>query len=288
MAQDDPWGDLVDDAETLPEEGAPAPPAPAAPIVIEDLDTASKKERTPRSPGDMVPQGHRISAIGGGHAMALAEDAVIGGDGGTAVTTLSTRVVFGAYSVGVSLPFAAYRTPDGRTTDLGNLLLEGLYAIDSGELTHAVGIDFHFNPGGQPFTWANEAEELWPGTGVNAIYQLRMGLVDGTALLLRGSAGVHTSQSFAPFHKGYPRFAASAAVDQTIAPQVGVLGETTFSYWDVSPWEVAGLIRVDPVSGLRARAGLLLPMFTWLGATPIDRPAGVREATLLIDLQMAI
>jgi len=288
LGQDDPWGDLLDDAQTLPEEGEPPPAETAAPpIVIEDLDTPERKRPT-RSDTPITPQGHRISPVGGGHALALAEDAVLGGDGGTNVTTLSTRVVLGDYTIAVSLPFAAYRTPDGRTTDLGNLFVEGLYALDQGELVHALGIEAHINPGGQPFTWANEAEQLWPGAGANAVYQLRMRLADDTAILARGTAGIHTSQGFDPFHKVYPRFSASAGIDQTVASGVGIVGETTLSYWDVSPWEVAGLVRVDPVSGIRARGGLLLPMFTWLGATPIDRPAGIREITLLLDIQMAI
>jgi len=287
IGQDNPWDDLLDDADDLPEEGAP-PPAPVPDSTkIEDLDG---KKRATRDPGDerFVPQGHRISPLGGGHGIALAEDAVVGGDGGTNVTTLSTRVVYEEYAVSVSLPFAAYRTPEGRTTDLGNLFLEGMYLIEDGDLTHGVGINFHVNPGGQPFTWANEAEELWPGAGANAIYQMRTYLNDETAVLVRGSFGVHSSQSFAPFHQVYPRFGAAAAVDQTVAPSVGIIGETSISYWDISPWSVAGLMRVDPVNGLRARGGILLPMFTWFGASPVDRPGGVREATLIIDLQMAI
>ena len=285
MAQDSPWDDLLDD---LPEEGEPDPPPVRedAPF-IEDLDG---KVRDQREPGEdrFAPQGHRISPLGGGHGIALAEDAVVGGDGGTNVTTVSTRVVYKEYAISLSLPFAAYRTPEGRTTDLGNLFIEGMYLIEDGDLTHGFGVDLHVNPGGQPFTWANEAEELWPGAGANAIYQMRMNLVDETALLLRGSFGVHSSQGFEPFHTVYPRFGAAAAIDQTVATQVGIVAEASISYWDVSPVELAGLLRVDPVSGLRARGGILLPMFTWFGASPVDRPGGVREATLLIDLQMAI
>jgi hypothetical protein len=283
-AQEDPWDKPSGEVEAVPEEGAPSPPPP---FVIEDLDTPTK-DRSKRSPNELTPQGHRISPLGGSHNMALAQDSVLGGDGGTNVTTLYTRIAFEDYAVAVSLPFAAYRTPDGRTTDLGNLLVEGLYTLPSEGIVHAVGVDVHFNPGGQPFTWANEAEELWPGAGVNALYQMRMGLTDDTALLLRGSLGIHTSQGFEPFHKVYPRIGASAAIDQTIAPLVGIVGETTLSYWDVSPWELAGLIRVDPVTGIRARGGFLLPVLTWAGATPIDRPGGIREVTLLLDIQMAI
>ena len=280
IAQDDPWG--VEDTSSAEESDS------TAPFVIEDLDTPTKEDRKRASSGELSPQGHRISPLGGSHNMALAEDAVLGGDGGTNVTTLYTRVVFDDYAVAISLPFAAYRTPDGRTTDLGNLLVEGLVTLSSDDVVHAVGLDFHFNPGGQPFTWANEAEELWPGVGANALYQMRMALADDTALLLRGSFGIHASQGFEPFPKVYPRIGASAGIDQTVAPLVGIVGETTFSYWDVSPWELAGLLRVDPVTGIRARGGFLFPVFSWAGATPIDRPGGMREVTLLLDIQMAI
>ncbi len=290
FAQDNPW-DVPEEEDPIPdliEEEPPPEPEPEPepePAVIEDLDTPTET----RSASDrFVAQGHRISPLGGTHGISLTEDAVVGGDGGTNVTTVSTRVVYKEYAISVSLPFAAYRTPEGRTTDLGNLFLEGMYLIEDGELTHGVGLDLHVNPGGQPYTWANEAEQLWPGAGANAIYQMRMKLVDDTTVMVRGSLGVHTSQAYAPFHKVYPRFGAAAGIDQTIAPLVGIVGETSISYWDISPWDVTGLLRVDPVPGLRGRAGILLPMFTWFGASPVDRPGGVRETTFIIDLQMAI
>ena len=44
----------------------------------------------------------------------------------------------------------------------------------------------------------------------------------------------------------------------------------------------------DVVEGLRLRAGLLLPIATWMGATPADRDAGIREATLFASLGMAL
>lgn len=245
-----------------------------------DLDTPE--------PDRLVPSAHRVRGFGGTHGVSLGEQLVLGGDGGTSITTLDARVVADRWTLRLSLPFAAYRLPDRRDTDLGNLRLEVLRTLDTqGAAAHALGLSARANPGGTPWTWATRADEVWPGFGLDGVWESRGALTDTTALLGRASVGLHSSPGFAPIPSTWLRVSASGAVDQSLGSVAGLVGEVTASYWEVAPLEVAGLLRVDPAEGLRLRAGTVLPMFTWFGWAPIDRPGGAREATLALDVQAA-
>lgn len=238
----------------------------------------------------IAPSGWRITPLGGGHSLSLSEAAVVGPHGGTTVTTLAARVAFEEATVSVRLPFAAYRTPGGRATDLGNLAVEALYLREVDGWIHGLGVEAHVNPGGRPFTWLHRADELWPGGGVDLVYQLRVPGEAGLTWLLRGHAGVHGARAYDPVPGVFARLGGVGAVDYQLpgAPAVGLIGEAAISYWELSPFDVAGLVRVDPVQGLRARGGLVLPMAGWFGWTPASVDGGLRDLTLHLDVQMAL
>lgn len=243
-----------------------------------------------------VPEGWRITPLGGQHGLGLAETLVVGPSGGTQVTTLAARIAVQDWTLGVRLPFAAYRTPAGRTTDLGNLRVEGFYTFalpapgGSGEWLHGVGFEGHFNPTGRPYTWLHRAEELWPGAGLNLVYQVRIPSSEGLTWMLRGSAGMHGARDFEPFPGLFAQFGVAGGVDWSVpgTPELGLVGETAITYWDLSPWDVTGLVRLDPVPGLRLRGGLVLPVFGWFGWTPSRLDQGLDELTLHLDVQMSL
>lgn len=242
------------------------------------------------------PAGLRVTQLGGRHGLSLAETVVLGPSGGTNVTTVSARVaVDDAWTLGARLPFAAYRTPDGRVTDLGNLLVEGFYLFSlpglggSPAWRHGLGFEGHLNPGGSPYTWLHRAEELWPGGGLNLVYQVRIPGGDGLTWLLRGTAGMHAARDVEPFPGFYAQIGAAGAVDWSVpgVEGLGLVGETALTYWDLSPWEVTGLVRYEPVPGLRARGGVVLPLVSWLGWTPSVLDRGIDEITIHVDLAIA-
>ena len=211
----------------------------------------------------------------------------MGGDGGTSATTLETRWGAERYTLAAHLPFATYVTPDGRHVSLGNLGLEGWYLHPLNGYLMGIGVEAHLNVGHGAWSWVNSAEELWPGYGGNVVWQMRTLRDDGTNLMYRASLGFHGASGFEPFPKTFLLFNAAFAVDQRIIDRLGFVGEASFSYWDVSPLEVATMFRGDILPGFRARVGVIFPLAVWAGWCPADQPAGMREATLVFDLSMS-
>ncbi len=298
-AQESPWGELID--PDLPDDAkAPSPstsPIPPPPVAYEpdeaeleppELRTAAAPAPSKSATDGMVLAGHRVGAVGGRNSATLSEGVVVGGDGGTWMTTVGARVVIDEFSVMVRLPFASYRTPTGRTTGLGNLAAEGWMQLDaSDDFEHAVGVIVSVNPGGSTYTWVNDAAELWPGGGVEGGWQMRTTRFGDTSMLARATFGFHGAQGFAPFPKFYPRAVAAGGVDHALTDEIGVFSEVSLAYWDISPMDIAAFVRADPIEGMRIRGGFVLPAFAWLGWTPMDQPSGFREGTFRLDLQTA-
>lgn len=233
---------------------------------------------------DMAPQGHRFTGWGGSHSVTLSEGIVMGRDGGTAVTRVGTRVSLEPFTLDIALPFATFQTANGRETDLGNMTASGWYELDEVEGgTHAVGITLVVNPGGHPYTWANRAEELWPGGGIEAAYQLTRELAPDLHLLGRGAVGLFGSRGYEPFPRVWPRFTAVAGIEKRFDDRFGVVGEASLAYWEVSPLELAPMVWAVPLEGLEVRGGLVLPVASWMGWNPVGLPAGMREMTLLVQ-----
>lgn len=237
-------------------------------------------------------EGVRIAPLAADTGASLDSRHVVGQYGGTTAVTLAARynhedrLVFG-----LSMPLATYRLPGdaGRATGLGNLMLEGWYILDDGSdggRMSGIGVEAHLGLGASSYTWVNDATEVWPGTGVDVVYQGRS--AGDLGLLYRGSLGVHGARDYEPFPNAYLRLGAAVGVDYALDDRFGVTAEGAFTYWDPSPFEAAGVFRADIIDGLRARAGIVLPLAVWVGATPVDVKAGIREATLLLDLQYTL
>lgn len=242
------------------------------------------------APAPFVPSGLRVSPLGGTHGVSVASTAVVGRSGGTQVTSVAARFATPDFSVSVRMPLAAYRAHGGRHTDLGNLFVEGLYTFgEGGGVRHGLGVEAHFSPGGEAYTWLHRAEEIWPGTGANLVYQLHAPAAQGLEFMVRGIVGLHGAHDYEPYPGLFAQIGAAGLVDWTlpVASQVGLVGEMAVTYWDLSPWELTALVRFDPVRGMRLRGGALLPMASWLGWTPSQLDRGLDELTLHVDAQMA-
>jgi hypothetical protein len=236
--------------------------------------------------GGNASEGYRIQAKNGGTGIGLAEHVVVGADGGTTALTVSARFRLAAFQFGAAVPFATYRVPGGRDKDLGNIRLWSLFDLPYGSFDQSVGLRIHFNVGEGAYTWVAAGDELWPGAGIDAIWEARLG-AGVTTWMLRGALGVHTAAGYDPYPDRYGRFQVAAGADVRLTRRFGLVGETSIQYWDPSPWEISALARADLIKGLRFRAGLVFPVAVWAGWTPADQPAGVRETTILLDATAA-
>ena len=286
-ASDDPWGELEPDTPDI--DPILAPP----PVIVQPIPSPEARPIKPRPTvsegGGQVPWGYRIGAVGGTSTVRAVQKSLVGPDGGSHATVLDATWALERTTVNLGMPFATYRTPGGRNTDIGNLQLGFARLIGdstSGSYSSSIGVEGHFNVGERAYTWINEADEIWPGAGVDVVYT---GRVDGDwTILYRASVGAAGAAEFAPFPSWYVRVAAAAGVDRSFTDELGVTGEMSVAYWDPSPWEVSGLLRADVVDGLRIRGGLVLPVSSWVGWVPAARDAGVREATVVVDVSLAL
>ena len=288
---DDPWNDpTLGDPSTTAPAPEPVPPPDAVPAVapapVPEAPVAKARRPTdvPLA-GGHVPEGHRVVAIGGGSGVSVEQQFVVGSAGGTDETLFRAHYGQKRFSVTAGVPFAAYRTPDGRSAALGNIQLAGYYIDASGHWQ--VGLETHFHLGDPAWTWSNEADDLWPGGGVDVVWEGEK-VTGATTLMIRGAAGLHHAAPYAPYPSSgtYFRVQAAGVIDHGFGDRFGVVGEASIAYWDPSPVEITGLFRADIIPGLRARAGFVLPLFVWFGATPSDQRAGLSETTAVIDLSM--
>ena len=105
--------------------------------------------------------------------------------------------------------------------------------------------------------------------------------------MYRFALGLHGTRGHAPFPGFFPRFSAALGLDYSLSKRVGLTTEFALSYWDTSPFEMTLLTRFDLLGGLRARAGLVLPISAWAGLIPADQEPGLTETTLLVDMRYA-
>jgi hypothetical protein len=236
-------------------------------------------EVEPRT-GEFSPEGYVLEPVAGGSGVHLATGSVVGGDGATTAVTLRGRIRLGDAALVVGVPFATWRTADGRDAGLGNLSVGGW--LPAGE-RGALGVVGHVPLGGRAWTWVNEVEELWPGVGLDVVYRGDQPVSDRVSFLGRVSGGVHTSGGYEPVPGLYAKVGAAGGLDVAVHDRVGLVAEGSFAWWDTSPLDVAALVRAD-TQGFRVRGGLLLPLASWTGAQPAPVPAGIREATLRLDL----
>lgn len=253
--------------------------------MIVALTTLALAETPVGSPYALL--GNRLEADGLGSSVAIQESIVVGSDGGVLATQVAARLSRPDWSVAVHVPFASYRTADGRTTGFGNLRLEGFRRVESNGIQRLMGVELHL-PTGQAYTWANDTQSHWPGGGLTAVFQERRPLGEFD-LLWRGALGLHGTNGVAPYPAFYLHASAAAGLDADLPIDgLGVLGEAAITVWDPSPFDLAGWLRWEPTTGLRLRSGVLFPVGAWVGLSPGDKPAGLREGTLQLDLAMAL
>lgn len=276
----------------LPTQAPPTPPhhQPQREAWTDYGEQKQWYEETLNSPyaGGNVLRGVRIASYGAGSGAEVRYGNVIGANGGTRVGTIAARYGHERFGVQIDLPFTSYRVPQDRDIGLGNLKLSTWYtAQDSAAGFIAIGLEAHGNLGERSYTWANEARELWPGYGAGAAIQVRRTFGDLTTLG-RGYLGAHTSAAHSPVIQRNVLFELAFALDYRISSRFGAVFETSFSYWDLSPWDTSLLVRADLVHGLRARGGVVLPVGVWAGLSPLPTAfEGVREATIVGDLSLA-
>lgn len=260
----------------------------------DDLDdgTWAPAEFTPFAPyaGGNVLHGLRIAPYGAGSGVDVGYLNVVGGNGGTRRALLRARYATGRVGVMVGLPFASYRAPRQlREIGLGNLQLAGWYSIvDDGSDFLAVGMELHGNLGDRTYTWAHDHRELWPGYGAAATLQGSRAFGDLT-LLTRGAIGARTGGPYGPVEARSINFELGAGLDARLSERFGIIGETTFSWWDLSPWDLVVLGRADLLEGVRLRAGAVAPIGVWAGLTRMDqRFHGLREFSIVADLSISL
>jgi len=247
-----------------------------------------------RLPGDAVTsdrpdpfglQGVDLLPIGGRSGFSVGQASVLGPDGGTNAWAMHGRVRVGQADVRVGLPVASYRTPHRRTAALGNLTADVLWSDDHAHPEWQAGATVRLPTGGA-YTWVNDADELWPGIGIDAVYQRRFGSGPTTGGV-RTALGIHGPAAYAPFPDVYAKVEAAGVLDQRITEAVGFVGEASFAWWDVSPVDLTAMLRIDPVDNVRLRGGLTLPVASWAGWQPAPVSSGVRETTLRLELHTA-
>ncbi|TVQ90095.1 MAG: hypothetical protein EA397_14180 [Deltaproteobacteria bacterium] len=276
-------------ADPPPADTPPADPPPADELVDwgEQSDWYGAEPLAPYAGGNVV-RGIRIPSYGAGTGIEVGYMNVIGSNGGTRVGSFAARYGTERFGVQLTLPLASYRVPGSRDVGLGNLQLAGWYTLrDDSEGFLALGLELHGNLGDRAYTWAHDVREIWPGYGASVVVHARRAFGDITTLG-RGAIGARTAAPYHPVVARHINLELAFALDYQLGDRVGVLGETTFSYWDLSPWDIALLGRVDLTEGLRLRAGTVLPVGVWVGFSPIaPEQQGLRELTLTADLSLS-
>jgi hypothetical protein len=242
---------------------------------------------------EIAPMGLRIAQNFGGSGVWFSEEAVLGVDGNVHITTVHARYAANHFALVGHIPFAGYVTPDGADSNLGNLRIGAWYFFQEGTMKQGAGLEVHANLGTSAWAWANQAEELWPSYGVTANWQIQydpghfIGEGFPITFMTRASGGLIFAKAYAPYPPLYIKLQGSVGFDKPLHKLVGLVGEATIRYWDISPFEIAGLVRADPMPGFRVRTGLVAPLSVWAGWVPTDSPAGVREVTWIGDVMLA-
>lgn len=249
-----------------------------------------------RLPGEAVPtpatadqdrdrwgiQGSAIETIGGTTGVGAGIASVIGPDGGTTAYTARADVVWDRYKVSVGVPVALYRSPDGPRGGLGNLTASGSWLAPGPDPEWQVGAEVTLRTG-QAYTWVNEAHQLWPSNGIDLVYLRRVGEGDLRGAVRTG-VGIHAPSGWDPYPDVYARLNIAGLLEQRVADSVGLLGEASFTWWDVSPIDATAMFWAEPTKHLRVRSGFTFPVASWAGWQPARVPAGTRESTFRLEL----
>ena len=230
--------------------------------------------------------GHRIDSDSPGMGVSVTEEWVVGPDGRVSATHLAARYATPTWSGAVVLPFATFPSRTVHQTGLGNLRLEGNHYRDVDQFRLSIGGEIHL-PTSTAYTYTNDAVSLWPGGGASAVLQASTPLMKRARLLVRGSVGINGTANVAPFPGATPSAIAAGGLDLTLTSNISLYTESSLAVWDPNPFEWMGMARYQ-LGAIRLGAGLHLPFGAWLGGSPSNKPAGIREATLRFDLAAAV
>lgn len=302
--------EATESVEASEDAGAPEDAGSANPFATPGADDSLKsaiddaRVRTPDERGPAkgnVPAGLRIASYGATSGVDVGQALIIGANAGTAQTTTRIRFAEGKFGGAIGLPFVSHRLPrQPRQTGLGNLQLDLWYALnesDTGWSGVGVELHTHISPNSRAYTWVHDADEVWPSTGIDLVYQNRKTNGNITRLL-RGTVGYRRAWEADPWASSYLTVEAAIGADVALGEyiplgkygdRIGAVGEVVVSYWDQSPIDLTGMIRADVADGLRLRGGMVIPFGVWVGATAMPSEyRGVREATLLMDLSFSL
>lgn len=229
-----------------------------------------------------APQSPRIDPIGGS-GVQVDYAGLVGPDGGLAVWTATARLRLERVHLQVAVPSARFPTARGADGALGTPSFAAYYEVRP---EHTLGLRVSTRGSAETWAWLNEPDELWPGQGIDLLWQTHWGS-EQTQFVFQGQLGAHSSADYAPFRDSWVRLGVSGLVDQQLGSRFGLTGSLDLQYWDTSPIELTAAARADLIPGLRLRVGALLPLGTWAGLTPAQRDAGVRELTLFGSLGLA-
>ncbi|MFK7929552.1 MAG: hypothetical protein AB8H79_15250, partial [Myxococcota bacterium] len=270
----DPGLEMADDGAAMPAED----PMTQQPMSTDELA------------GGNVKAGVRIQPYGASSGVDVGQAFVVGRNGGTNQTDIRARVASGKWGVQLALPFVVHRLPrQPRDTGLGNLQLDVWRQIGDGSKGYTgIGIEMHTNLGSRAYTWVHDADDIWPGSGLDVAFQARRG-TDKLTTLWRVALGLRGGQDYAPWANSFVTLEAAAGVDYSLGDRFGVMGEMSVAYWDLSPWDLAAMARADLSPGLRLRGGMVFPVGVWTGISRVDQDfRGFREATFALDLSLAL
>lgn len=283
-------GSVVEEPPSLapapPAEAPPAPPAAVAPPVSAPVAAPAPRPAKPALEPQNGLAGHRITAFDPGTGVAIGQASVVGQHGGVHATTVTARHRVNDLIVSVGVPWANYRTAEGRQLGLGNLELGVAKLGSSSKMDYRIGLEVKANLVDDMYTWVNRPADLWPAWGGALVWQGQQEK-NAFTLLYRAHAGVYKVAAYDPYPDLLVNVGGAVAADLPLYDdRAGLTGELAFAWWDTSPLELAALGRVDPIEGLRVRGGFVFPLGVWTGMTPA-RLDGARETTLLLDLSMA-
>ena len=253
-----------------------------------DVATAAEAPSDPEVPAPTAERVRGLEVVGAWapSGVRFEQEFVVGTTGGASVSTVAARLAASEWAFETALPMSAFWTPDGRQLGLGNVQVGASYAlpIEDG-IHHVIGVSVHTNVGEHSYTWVNDAEQLWPSSGFSVSWQGRT--ASGPVTVgYRGSVGLTWPAAYQPFPNQFATAGGAVCADFALREEVGVVLEGSFAYWEISPLNAAALGRVE-VLGATGRLGVVLPLFTWLGASPAEFAGGVTEVVVVADLAVA-
>lgn len=250
------------------------------PLVLGALLWAASAVSAEPSPG------YRALAVDPVDSVGIQMESTLGPHGGTNVFQAEMQASVTDWTFWAALPVTTHRSYGGRTLALGNAHLGIQRRLETQIGRSAVGLALRVPTGGEAYSWVQTAEQLWPGTGADITWDTKR--QDGERTWSWGArAGYHSNAPYEPFPNQFAKVMIHGGMEQTLRGPWSFWVEGSAAYWDLAPILAATFLAWTPHEGIRAQAGLLHPVATWIGLTPSEATRGFRESTLALDLTFA-